>query len=79
MHCAHRTDHKISEPQTASSRPGGRPASFLFGGSDVTNGLFCLYLEAWDGLRRTVDAIHQRPRSRERNERVHAERGVFSG
>jgi hypothetical protein len=74
MRRAHRTDHRISKPQTASFRPGGRPASFLFGGSDVTNGLSCLYLEAWDGLRRTVDAIHQRPRSRERNERVHAEK-----
>ena len=41
----------------------------------MTNGLFCLYSGTpADGLRRTVDAIHQRPRSRERNERVHVER-----
>ena len=69
---AHQIDHKISRPQTAFYRPVGRPASFLVFGNDVTNGLFGLYLEAWDGLRRTVDAIHQRPRSCERDERVHA-------
>jgi len=29
MDGTHRTDHKISRPQTAFFRPGGRPASFL--------------------------------------------------
>jgi hypothetical protein len=65
---AYQIDHKTSRPQTASYRPAGRPASFLIVGNDVTNGPLCLYLEAWDGLRRTVDAIHQRSRSRERDE-----------